>query len=242
MDIIKNAVKCIKCKGLLEVPVLLPCGECVCKKHIDTSQKEFFCIGCGNNHRIPKGGGFYRIKALENIIKTRVDKINMGIEYNRTFETCKNLENVLNEVNFLKAVPVYHIVDVIDRLKNEVDIKREELKHKIDLESDRIIGELSEYELECKRNLTSQEFMAKSRELEEKIVNVKLDLDAWLRQLDNLESNVKKWDKIRNESEKRIKDMQSSMKRFQDQLLLNKLAEFELKHIEFGEIDVNSDK
>lgn len=60
-------MNCIECKNLLEYPVILPCGESICKKHIHTDKTTFFCQVCCAEHSIP-GDGFPANKALEKFL------------------------------------------------------------------------------------------------------------------------------------------------------------------------------
>ena len=79
MPILCDAMKCSECENMLEKPVILPCGESVCRKHIPVVAKEggenpkFYCKVCDDSHHVPSDG-FPANKALEKFF-------NMGKEY-----------------------------------------------------------------------------------------------------------------------------------------------------------------
>lgn len=71
MPIFLDAMKCIECKNILEDPVILPCGDSVCRKHIPTEDGEvrtFTCKMCCIDHRVPRAG-FPTNKVLEKFFK-----------------------------------------------------------------------------------------------------------------------------------------------------------------------------
>ena len=47
MEIIRKAITCKICTQILESPVVLPCGESICEKHIDSMEHEISCRSCG---------------------------------------------------------------------------------------------------------------------------------------------------------------------------------------------------
>jgi hypothetical protein len=90
MDIINEAIKCPICKKILESPVFLPCGESVCKSHVD-GKTQIFCISCEDDHSIPNSG-LTSNKKLEKIIQNnKENNYNFGVEYNSPIKVVKTL-------------------------------------------------------------------------------------------------------------------------------------------------------
>lgn len=241
MDIIRISIKCFHCKKTLESPVLLPCGESICRHHINEQDKEFFCVSCTSNHPIPSGG-FYPMKALENIIKTQIERIDLGVPHNDAYKSCKKLETILGDIDLLKKDPFYFINESINEIRNDVEIKREELKLKIDLEANRIVQELNAYEQTCKTHLENSDFVNRSSELETNVKEIKDKLSQWLDEFKTIDSNEEKWKCMKENSDKIIFDLESKVIALKQDLLLDKLKEYQLKPIEFSEIDINSTK
>ena len=153
------SIKCFICKENLESPVLLPCGDAICQHHINEQEgSELFCVSCASNHTIP-AGGFYRVRALEKIIKTQIERIDLGLYHNEAYKSCKKLEEILAHMDLLRNDPFFFINDCIGEIRRSVELKREELKLKIDSEANRIVDELNAYEQTCKTNLENNKKM-----------------------------------------------------------------------------------
>lgn len=118
MEIIRTSIKCIECKKTLNAPVLLPCGEAVCQEHTEAKENGVYeCGCCGANHTIPDEG-FGRIKALENIIKTEIEKINLGNEHNEAWQSCNRLKDILSKFVILNTDPNFFINESVNFAQN----------------------------------------------------------------------------------------------------------------------------
>jgi hypothetical protein len=182
------------------------------------------------------------MKALENIIKTQIERIDLGTSYNEAHKSCKKLETILGDIDLLKKDPFYFINESINEIRNDVEIKREELKLKIDLEANRIVQELNAYEQTCKTHLENSDFVNKSSELETNVKEIRDKLSQWLDEFKTIDSNEEKWKCMKEQSDKIIFDLESKVIALKQDLLLDKLKEYQLKPIEFSEIDINSTK
>ncbi len=64
---------CKLCQGVLEDPIILPCGETVCKAHTDEIKKGK-CMSCSGAHLVPKQG------FLENgLCQHEINKISLNL-------------------------------------------------------------------------------------------------------------------------------------------------------------------
>jgi DNA integrity scanning protein DisA with diadenylate cyclase activity len=93
----------------------------------------------------------------------------------------------------LKRDPCFYICEIIGELKREIDLKKEELKLKIDEEAEALITQMSKYEEECKKNLKQAEFLVKANILDVNTKKVNVKLQKWSNDLKILESNENKW-------------------------------------------------
>jgi hypothetical protein len=191
MEIIDEAIKCSVCRKILISPVLLPCGESVCKIHV-VEKTQIFCIVCEEDHSIPKEG-FILNKKLEKIIETDISNYDFGAEYKNATNRCKKVEVMLEEIDLLKRDPCFYICEIIGDLKREVDFKKDELKLRIDDEAEALINQLNEFEADCKKNLKEKEFLAFLNEVEANEREAKANLKEWSNDLRKLNSNENKW-------------------------------------------------
>ena len=93
MESILNTIKCSICHEILELPVVLPCNETVCKKHV---KDDFFrCDKCGVEHQIPTNG-FQPNIALQKLIEVGIAGLDFGSVYNEAKKSCESFERSRN--------------------------------------------------------------------------------------------------------------------------------------------------
>src|SRR4051812_27632996 len=71
---------CSHCDGLLSEPVLLPCGETICKRHLARREvleaKSISCRACGNHHLIPTKV-FHENRVCPCNLKSKLSQFNL---------------------------------------------------------------------------------------------------------------------------------------------------------------------
>jgi vacuolar-type H+-ATPase subunit H len=147
---IDNELLCKHCKERLKKPKLLPCGETICsscEKKIKVDNKIYECLICKKNHEMPKNG-LPNIKSLLRILSimpTNVssEKLNDSLE--------KLLDEINNKINFIKHgiensndLIQVHCID----LRNDVQLKAEQVIRQVNDISAKLIEEIDEYEKE----------------------------------------------------------------------------------------------
>ena len=193
-----ESVKCNKCFNRLEKPVILPCGNPICDKHQhEDNKKTIYCSVCDLDHEIPPNGGFIRISFFEKLIEKNIDCVNLRDEYKAADEKIKQFPDLIERFEKLKSDPKNIIYDKINELKADIDLRREELKNQIDKEALEFIKKLDEYEADCKTNLSS---IKAEIENNEKLIELKEDLNRWREQMNNFKGDDESWKKIYKES------------------------------------------
>ena len=183
MDKIRSAIKCAICREILKSPVILPCTDIVCKKHVSIQTKDVIrCEKCGVEHVIP-ANGFLSVPSIEEIIKSNIVQLDFGSLHKGASKSCESFEDALKEFRLLLNDPCFYTSGKIDPLKNTVQLKGEELKLRIDEEMKKLIGRLEEYENRLKEYLSSNEFKEESDKLESEMKNAQSNLDSWIESL-----------------------------------------------------------
>ena len=187
MDRIRNEIKCAICHEILESPVILPCNDTICKKHVSNQNKDDFfkCDKCGVEHRIPSNG-FQPLPFLEQLIKIGIARLDFGSVHTEAKKSCESLEEFLKEIEVILKDPFVLTHERISELKNSVQLKGEELKLIIDQEMKKLIDRLDEYERQSKEYLSSNEFKRESEKLEIELKSANSNLDSWLESLKEL--------------------------------------------------------
>lgn len=229
MDIIQHEIKCEFCKQSLQIPVvLLPCGQLMCQKHAVEKTDKIECVSCDGDHAIPSSG-FPRVKAFEKILETRIEKCDFGCpEYAKTYKSCKTMEKMLDDLDKLRSDPLYHLDKVVSAYRADVDLKREQLKLKIDEEAEAIIRMINDYEERCKAHLKDEKLGGgELNEVTKKVIQWREQLEKWKEELKILENNEEKWNGTNKECVKIIEELGAKFESFK--LCLTMKKKFELK-------------
>ena len=86
-------------------------------------------------------------------------------------------------------------------LKNNVEIKREELKLEIDKKSDEMIKKLEKFQEECLQNIELSKIQEKIKKIEDEIAKNQEELDAWSKELNLLFNDETKWEHIKKKAD-----------------------------------------
>lgn len=223
MNLLEKSIKCRSCQKIIFEPVFLPCGHSICKQHVNEAvgenEKQIKCDICAESFDIPSKG-FAPNRALEGLMEVDIDELDLGEEYNSAFKKCAKFEDLLEQFKKVKNHPETRIHEVLNDLRNKVDLRREVLKHQIDKEAMEMIEKIDEYEKECKASIKSDS------SLDNKIKAWENDLEHSQLFLKTLKRNTDKWNEISNRILSHLKDLQSDFMKLNENLFLNRLDEF----------------
>jgi hypothetical protein len=244
MEVFYNSIKCSECRNVLEAPVILPCGDSVCKKHVkaEENNSEFRCKTCNIVHAIPTGG-FCENKALSAQLTAKTQMMRLCPQYERAFSSFKNLEKLVDELKIFRKDPYFVVNKSIGELKMETDLLREEYKLKIDQRAERIIKDLEAFDDECKNRLSLENDVSDKLDA----LNLNTDrmeerLDKWRNCLASFDSTEDQWKCILDETDKERTDLEVNLNEMKKDLFLNGLNEHELRVLEFTQFELNSDR
>lgn len=236
MELIKNAIKCNQCKKILEDPIILPCGESVCKKHICFEAKTFCCYECGDFHPI---SSLIPNKAFAKILKTEIDQLDFGQEYTDAVNSCNILKDALRDIHLLKNDPYFYIRNIIDDMKTDIELKREELKMKVDEKVNSLINELEIYDSNFKNYLKSSEYEEKNQNYDEIIKSIEVKFNIWLHELNKLKVNIQEWKSIKLQADCATFNIRHRNLQMKSDFKADKLNELELKISDFKGAFIN---
>jgi hypothetical protein len=241
METIHNAIKCTQCKNTLESPVLLPCSDSICKKHVKEGEKEYHCLNCDVIHPVPNAG-FPHIKALSMLLDQNIQKAKFDRDYMNALDSFKKLEIAVDEMKLLQKDPFYLINKTIGELKRETDITRDEFKLQIDHKADEFIADLENYEQECKRNLDSSDVSSNLEKITKDIDGIKVELNKWQKTLLSFEPKEAEWKVIKEKGKEYKNNLITELDQYKDEFLVRKLIDYQLKVKSFCKIELKSDR
>ena len=242
-DQMKRILICKFCNETLEEPIILPCFKTICSKHLLNETNNFKCNLCDNHH--DKTVDKFPVNEIVNELLqicddyVNLNSIDLGQEYKLAKQQCKHLKDLINKSELLIKDPAFYINDNFNKLRNEIDLAKEELIESIERKYEKIINELNEIETKCKQNAQNKESKSK---LEKTIESTKELLNEWTK---TLESNLNRGDfckNISNKSIQSISELKYEINKCKVALLDNKQYKFNListKDSSFGDLVTN---
>ena len=229
MNLISDLIKCAICKEILKMPVVLPCGHSICERHTseENMTHQIYCQQCNEFFYMPING-FPKNRLVEGLLEKNIERIDLGEEYNSAIDKCSLFSDLLERFNKIKNDPDTRINEEISELKNQVDLRREELKLKIDKESLEMIEIIDGFAKECKLKAAT---LKSDSKLDEKLKNWKNSLEQWQQSLDTFERNIDNWNRVSKESTSNLKDLHIEFINFNRELFLNRLIEFKYPNV-----------
>jgi hypothetical protein len=222
MDKIKKAIECAICKNVMNSPVLWPCGHSICKRHTDEIidiDELITCNKCGRDH--PKQD-FLPNENLAIIIEAQIaNLLDLGPKHKTAKDTCDKLDSVIGQIEQLLNCPYYFTHAEINELQRQAQLKREELKIRIDKEFDKFYNKLEEYKASCQSHLSTNEYKIEAKKISDEVRNDRAKLNEWFSVLNEIKmTNEPIWIRIKNESDNSVESLETKMEEFKKNELL----------------------
>ena len=156
---ITDLFKCKFCKKCYENPIVLPCGDKICKNDLNQIYSQITlddngdiphlrCPSCSESITVPKNG-FPIDREMKKLIDIGLDKLSFGEIFDKSKESVHNLTKKIEQLEVLNNDPKEFIESYFSDLRAQVEAKRDEYKLKIDRNFQKLIGDIKFYEKEC---------------------------------------------------------------------------------------------
>ncbi len=151
---LNDLFNCKLCKNVLVDPILLPCGETVCKAHTDELSKGK-CMSCYGAHIVPKEG-FLENRIVKHQLDFEINNINLNFsQFNDYYKIIQDLKKNLKEIELIRKDPEDYIAEYFGELTRQVDLRRDTLIGDIHKYSDELIQKIEKLKQECLVKSTS---------------------------------------------------------------------------------------
>ena len=197
VDRIKNFFDCDICHQVLVDPISIPCGNNVCKSHLDKLLKNvskerscFRCEICQEEHFVPKSG-FKINKGLQNGLEIQFNTLKLPPIFDECKKVIKTAHRRVAKIETLEKNSEGYIYEYFEDIKRQVDIRREDLKMKIDKYSDEVIQSIEGTQLN---------YITISKQVNQISTNIeqsKKDLDDYVKRFDTFDIDEKKFEAIK---------------------------------------------
>ena len=149
---------CFACKNIYKDPVLISCGETVCKECIKATgddQNSFECIFCSEMHEIPKIG------FPLNKLATKLMEENIEFNLNRCTPCLSNcfslIKASINEIKLGLNNPSDSLFEYCSDLKRKVQLTTETKILSLNEMNENCIKEIEQFQKDCSANLKEKE-------------------------------------------------------------------------------------
>ena len=197
VDKIKNFFDCDLCHELLVDPISIQCGSNVCKGHLDkllknvSKDKSSFQFEiCKEEHFIPSSD-FKVNKMVQNGLEIQFNTLKLTPIFDECKAVIKTVHEKVAKIEMLEKNSEVYIYDYFEDIKRKVDIRREDLKMKIDKYSDEVIQSIEG---------TQVNYIKISKQVNQISTNIeqsKKELDYYMKRFDTFDINDKKFEDIK---------------------------------------------
>lgn len=126
---LSSLFKCHLCQNIFDSAITLPCGQTICKKHVQELQTEvedknvIVCELCHDNHQIPMHG-FQENVIVNELLRSELPKVNFGIVYAQALEKCHRMKSLIEEFEHIDKDKQSIIFEYFSKLRNTIDTKK----------------------------------------------------------------------------------------------------------------------
>jgi hypothetical protein len=228
---VKASFDCDLCNNLLVDPIVMACGNFICKTHLDklmTNESNekciFICVICQEEHLIPKKG-FMVNNRLQKLLRLELNALKVSPVFDECMKEIEDAKENVIKIGLLEKNAEKYIYDYFEDVIRLVDIRREDLKFKIDKYSDEIIKSVE---------MNQMNYIKLSNEINEIRSNIeksKEKLNKSIIQFDTLEFNDKKFEDIKTSVAVVNQEFHKILAEYQDSLIGNTKYTFKFKEL-----------
>ena len=222
---------CNFCLKLLHDPVVLPCGETICRIHSKeiTKRNCQFCLESFTNtiHQIPEEG-FPVNKFARKQLASHLNTLNINFkQFNDTKDLIQDLSKDLIDIE------LKYILEYFNQVNRQIECRRDSIIKEIEKYSKEMVQKVDILKKECLDKVSTNTKANKS------INECKIKLEELKSMFELVESHDRTCEEIM--SQKRIKELKSMMmvpldKEYKCELLGNKSCKLNTKQIRIDEV------
>ena len=156
MQSVHEFFKCEHCQQVFESPVVLPCGDRLCQKHL-RGQKQIACLVCCAEHEVNEANPFPLDKLLQNLT------VECGEMHAKAKSSFERHQVLLFEFENLVKDPFNYLYEYMAAIRNTVCLEKE-LDHLTDAQFDSLLNELDSFEKKRQTSFNFGQFFTKKLE------------------------------------------------------------------------------
>jgi hypothetical protein len=154
---INEVIKCSICKETFTDPRLLPCGQTTCSSCVmpmmtSNEDKQWLaqCPFCSKRHVVPENeSSFPPNTVVARLIEKKPRPVIRSRDEEMLRQRLTEIDRLIHRFEQGPALRLSNIADYCQSLRNQVDLRTEELKHELDLASQSLRERIDSFEAEC---------------------------------------------------------------------------------------------
>jgi hypothetical protein len=190
--------------------------------------KKFSCNFCNEKHTL-KENKVSANKSSKKKLKTNIDILNRTAVFKNAKMSFDIFNSKLDSLDLLNKDPVFFIEQHFSDLINDIDLRREDLKLRIDHFCDKIIEDLITNKSECIENVFDI-----NKQTNDELNYFKNISDSFKKDLKTIDLNEKKCRDIEKQSKVLVNKVDYEIREKKNFLLMNKMYDFKQPEILFN--------
>lgn len=186
-----DKIKGDQCNKLIVEPVFTACGYSVCNSHVSQLKNTFKCELCHVEHEVPKQG-FVVNRKVQDALDIQLNTLELTPIYEECKQAIEESQKNVVEIESMGKDSENYIYEYFEDIKRQVDLRREDLKSKIDTFSDETIESINNTQLECRR--LSKDINKLTKDFEDS----KTELNRLINEFDTFKIDEKKFANIKD--------------------------------------------
>lgn len=157
LEQITDLFKCKYCHKCYDNPIVLPCGDKLCKSHLNQIYNQvndsegiihLQCPYCQDSIIEPKNG-FPEDREMKKLIEIGLDKLSFGEVFNKSKQSVEELAERMKNLETISNDPREFVKGYFGSLRNQLDERMDKCKKNIDQSYENISKEIDGHEKEC---------------------------------------------------------------------------------------------
>ena len=240
LERLRELCKCKYCNETLSNPLILPCGENICKRDLKLINSCLKCPYCLVTHYKPEAG-FQVNNVVQELIGLGLNKLYFGKVFDQAKQSLNEFSAMLKEFELMAESPAIFIDKYFNDLANEVQTRREEIMIKVNQHFIKILQNINASRHECLAGSAGPACSPSLNHLENA-------LNKSLNELDTMVVNESKWLELCTRADNLKETLNTEMTSWRKNILQNKSFKIVCKNFndqilsEIGELSIEVDK
>ena len=210
-------------------PVLTLGDFIACQSRIDRVKDSVQCDLCHREHIVPRDG-FEVVRKHQDALNIQLNTLELTQVYDECKKVIGEAKKDVNEIESIDKDPENYIYEYFEDIKRQVDLRREDLKEKIDTYSDETIESINNAQINCQK--LAKEVNKLSKDFEDS----KIKLNEQIKELDTFKISEQKFQMIKENVSVLTSKLNEILTQFKSSLINDKVYDFRFEEVPISNV------